>query len=175
MPPRPSMPSIPDIVAAMLWPAGRCNRKGLLLCALVLLALQVLAALAVYALELPHMSAPVLSVDALLLWMGTCAIAKRLHDLGRSAWAILWASLGVIAWSTVVAMAVIMTMGEQALAPDGVGLAIAAAGSSLPVLALTLWAHFARGEPGPNAYGPETDDTGFSPPRPGLRPADAIG
>ena len=158
--------AIASLLGAMIVPSGRCDRKGLLLCALLLLVLQVAAFAVIFALDIPHFSITALTLDAIFLWLGSCAIAKRLHDLGLSAWRMLWAALGVIVWATVVALAITWVMGADALAPDGVGLGLAALGSSLPVLAMTLWAHLARGTPGPNRFGPATDATGFSPPLP---------
>ena len=153
---------ITSALTAMLVTTGRCSRKGLLICALVLLTLQLAVAALMLGFGLAHDGLIGCLVAGVFLWLGTCAAGKRLHDLGISARRILWVALAVVAWSTVLAGVILFGFGEQALEHGGTGLTIAAIGTSVPVFAATIWLHLAPGMPGPNRYGIEPGDSGFS-------------
>lgn len=146
-------------------PRGRCDRKGLLLVALAMLGVEALAALLVMALGVPADSILLLAAKFACLWLATTVVIKRLHDLGLSAWRMLWAAIGVLAWSVMLGVVLVFTLDEAAMAPGGIGYLTAVAGTALPVFALTLWLHFARGERGANRFGAEPAGLGFSPPR----------
>lgn len=148
-------------LTAMLVTTGRCSRKGLLVCALVLLALQVVVFGVVSAFHVDVQSPAIYLLDAAFLWLGTCAVAKRLHDLGISARWILWAALAIVAWATALAAVLVLGLGITEVEPGSTAMIVAAVGTSLPVFALTLWLHLTPGVPGPNRYGIEPNDSGF--------------
>ena len=63
----------------------------------------------------------------------------------------------------------IVVYGDQILIPGSAGYVGTLTLNMLPILAATLWLHFAKGNSGANAYGPPPEATGFSPPPPGQR------
>lgn len=145
-------------------PRGRCDRKGLLMVAVALIAVEaVLAGMVVAAgIALDHPG--LVAVKLACLWAATAVVSKRLHDLGMPATRMLWALLGTVVWSTVLSLALMLWFGDAAMEPGMLGYNIAVGGATLPVLLLTLWLHFARGEVGPNRFGPEPSSIGFSHP-----------
>lgn len=143
-------------------PAGRCDRKGLLLAAILLLTAQVGMAVLVCAFDVPHDRPAMLTTSAALLWLSTTAVAKRLHDLSLSAWRILWAAVGIIVWSTLVGAVAVFGFGPESVEPGASGMAVVVLATMAPVFALTLWLHFKRGHVGANEYGPEPGHNGFS-------------
>lgn len=145
-------------------PRGRCDRKGLLVVALALVAVEMAVAGVVVATGIGLDHPGLLAVKLACLWLATAVVSKRLHDLGLPATRMLWAALGVVAWSTVLALAAMLTLGDAAMVPGMAGYNIAVGGTVLPVLASTLWLHFARGESGANRFGPEPMASGFSHP-----------
>jgi uncharacterized membrane protein YhaH (DUF805 family) len=168
-------PRLAAILLEACRPSGRCNRKALAELAVVLLVTQIAAALLLYRLGADELSPAALLTSAVLLWPTTTLGIKRLHDIGLSAWRLLWAVGGVIAWSTLVALVLVVTLGEDAVQPGGIGLFLAQALTTLPVLGLVLWLHFARGEPETNRYGPVPAGFGIAPdPRRGSRLAVAF-
>lgn len=168
------MSSAMRLVLSVFDPRGRCNRRGLLLIALALLAIQALTALAIW-LSGAALDAPVaIAIKLVFLWLAIAAAAKRLHDTGRSAWGILWSLLAIVAWSTVVAIALLLIMGDRMLVPGSGGFETHFALTMLPVLAATLWLHFAPGEPQPNRYGPSPSGNGIAAPLLRADPAPAL-
>ena len=150
------------LIAALLDPRGRCNRKGLFVAAVSMLGVEIatsgLALAAGYGLD-----APVLMPAKLVLFYAALAVAaQRLHDLGLSAWRMLWAAVALIAWSFAFTFGVMVYVPPENMAPGGSGFAIVLAGVGVPMLALLLWLHFAPGMAGPNRFGPVPDALGFS-------------
>lgn len=149
---------------ALADPRGRCDRKGLLMVALALIAVEAVVAGVVVAAGIGLDHPGLLAVKLACLWVATAVVSKRLHDLGMSATRMLWASLGVIVWSTVLALVSMFWFGDAGMEPGMAGYNLAVAGTALPVLMMTLWLHFARGEAGSNRFGPEPAVNGFSHP-----------
>lgn len=146
----------------LLTPSGRCDRRGLLIAALMLLTLQAAQVAAMIGLSVPHNHPFAVLSTGVLLWLSTTAVAKRLHDLSLSAWRILWAALGVVAWSVAVGVGVVAVFGAEGIEPGQAGYWTAILATMVPVLAMTLWLHFARGTPATNGYGPVPAGFGFS-------------
>lgn len=146
----------------LMTPAGRCDRRGLLVAALMLLAAQFAQAIAMAAMSVPQNHPLALTVTALILWFSTTAMAKRLHDLSLSAWRILWAALAIVAWSVIVGLALVLNFEPAAMEPGASGYWLAVAATMAPVLAMTLWLHLKPAQAGDNAYGPEPGENGFS-------------
>lgn len=143
-------------------PRGRVDRKGLLVLALALLALQALFAGALATGLLAVSSAPAILIKLAFLWVALVAASKRLHDLGRSAWWIAITLAAMIVWAVIAVLIVLPIYGQAMLVPGSDGYMVTLALNMLPILAATLWMHFAKGEPVDNRYGPAPDATGFS-------------
>ena len=113
-----------------------------------------------------------------LIYMGVCVYGKRLHDMGKSAWLILvpWIANIVLALVGVaMMMPTMMRMMEdpntadefesgnlspetlQALFTEGGAGGIVILLSVLVWLGFTLWVGLAKGDPGPNRFGPTPD------------------
>ncbi|MEZ5843948.1 MAG: DUF805 domain-containing protein [Hyphomicrobiaceae bacterium] len=146
----------------LLDPRGRIDRKGLLILAIALLALQAMFAAVLGAGLIDIHGAPAITIKLAFLWVAIVAASKRLHDLGRSAWWIAIAFVSMIVWGVVAVLAVFPVYGRDMLVPGSEGYVAALALNMVPILAATLWMHFARGETSDNRYGPVPDDTGFS-------------
>ena len=157
----PGLFKIPDLFD-IFDPRGRANRKGLVVLAAILLLAQACVYGGCY-LAGHQLQAPVSWViHSLLIWLGTAAISKRLHDLGISSWWMLWAAISLFVWTFVTSFAVVLTLGVAAAAPGSTGILIAMAVSFAPILGLTAWMHVALGAQGDNKFGPTPDASGFS-------------
>jgi uncharacterized membrane protein YhaH (DUF805 family) len=146
-------------------PRGRCDRKGFLIAATLLLSAQGLVALGLWLCGLGLDGWIGLAANLGFCWLGYAAVSKRLHDLGRSGW---WFAAGAIAWlaaSMVFAVGVAVAAGPAQLAPGTPTHHAVFAGMLLPILAALVWLHMAAGERAANRYGPVPADFGFS--RPG--------
>jgi uncharacterized membrane protein YhaH (DUF805 family) len=134
------------LLALLLDPRGRISRQDMLVAATIMLAVDV------------GMSAVATGyfgyvAKALAYWIGGVAIVKRLHDVGRSGW---WMAAGMAAfcmWSAALGVAIALTIGFESLQPGGIGYVSLLAALIIPALAVTLWLHFAAGEPGMNRFG----------------------
>ena len=153
---------IPRLPHMLFDPRGRIDRKGLLLLAVALLALQAVFAVALATGMMDIHGAPALIIKTTFLWIAIVAASKRLHDLGRSAWWIAIAFVSMIVWGIVAVLAVYPVFGRDMLVPGSAGYVAALALNMVPILAATLWMHFARGETVENRFGPAPDVTGFS-------------
>lgn len=153
------------LLFSLIDPRGRCNRKGLLVAALVLLAVEIAAVVVVWLSQMPVDHPALLVTKAALMWVAIAAACQRLHDLGRSAWLILPAMLGLLAWSFAAALATVVTFGPDAAVPGTFGFWLVFAAVSAPMLAALLWLHFAPGQPHANNYGPQPDGLGFAGPQ----------
>ncbi len=144
-PPLPTPPQ-PRITRKPGW-AGRSDRKeywttvGVIIAAAVVLALL-----------------PFKSTAAVLTVAWTYAYARRLHDLGRSAWLQLWLWLAQVA----MVVAAFVVLGPQALLTSpsppnaegpfvAFGLVLFAA--LLLQVVFTVWLGLRAGSPAPNRYG----------------------
>ena len=160
------------IAVDMLSPAGRCNRKGFLSVATVLLGTQIGTASLMFASGAAHEGPLGMMLNTVFLWLGIAATSKRLHDIDRSAWSILGAAFALVAWTVVLGIALILVLGTEALEPGGPGYWASLAGIMAPLLGLTLWLHFAQGTAGANRFGDEPSELGFS--MPAKRPSSVL-
>lgn len=146
----------------MFDPRGRCNRKGLVIAAAVMLSVEVIVALGLWTSGRRLDDPAVLPLKAAMVYLAISAAAQRLHDLGRSAWVIVWALLGLIGWSVVLAVAVMLNLPPEQLAPGETGHMIVFAGVAVPLVAALLWLHFAPGMTCANRFGPVPKELGFA-------------
>lgn len=158
------MPRLLQLVLSLLDPRGRCNRKGLLIIASAMLGVELSLLGAFWAFDLSLVGAPASALKLLFCWLAITACSKRLHDLGRSAWNLAWALPVTIFWTLAIALAFAFGLGIESLMPRSPWYPLAIGASMLPVVSATLWLHLARGNPGPNRFGPEPDGVGFSGP-----------
>lgn len=147
---------------ALLDPRGRCNRKGLLVAAMILLAVEALAGLGLLVSGRGLLDPIALAVKGIVLWAAIAAAAQRLHDIGRTAWMLLWGMLAWIALAFVAGIAVALVLPPEKLAIGQPGFLVVLAATTLPAMAALLWLHLAAGEPRANRYGPMPDGLGFS-------------
>jgi uncharacterized membrane protein YhaH (DUF805 family) len=155
-------------------PAGRCDRQGFFVVAVGLIALQILAALVFWALGLRLDGAAFLLINAPLIWAGSMAAIKRLHDVGLPAWWIPLAFTGWVAGSLAINLTIALGVGPSVMAAavaDKTALYwVVFAVTALPALGGLLWLHAAPGAAGDNRFGAPPDATGFSP----VRDADEV-
>jgi uncharacterized membrane protein YhaH (DUF805 family) len=147
-------------------PRGRANRKGLIILALIMLLAQACVHGGCYLAGHQLQGPASWVIHSLLMWLGIVAVSKRLHDLGISAWWLLWGMIGMTIWSVIVSVAVYMTFGMEAATPGGPAIEVAMLAMFAPLIALTIWMHFALGAQGDNKFGPTPDASGFSKPYP---------
>ena len=158
------MPHPPASVLQAFDPRGRCNRKGLLLAAAILLTLQVAVGLALWVAGFDLASPVLLPLDVAFCWAAFALISKRLHDLGRSAW---WIPAIVLIWLAAIislAGAIVLSGDPDMLAPGTTSYWITFAAMLMPLLVAALWLHSAKGHAGDNRFGPEPTAHGFSMP-----------
>jgi uncharacterized membrane protein YhaH (DUF805 family) len=154
----------PASVLQALDPRGRCNRKGLLLAAGVLLTAQAAIAVALWGTGLDLTNGIAMVANATFCWIGFALISKRLHDLGRSSW---WIAGAVLVWLVAIiclAGAIALIGDPDLLALDTTSYWLTLAAMLLPLLVAALWLHTARGDEGSNSFGPEPAEQGFSMP-----------
>jgi uncharacterized membrane protein YhaH (DUF805 family) len=106
--------------------SGRCNRRGLLVIAVVLLALQLLLATIVWLAGVPGSHPFVQLLQFVFFWLSLAAAAKRLHDCGLSAWWLLAGALGLMGCCFIVTIAAVALLGPMTLAPGNLGFIVAA-------------------------------------------------
>jgi uncharacterized membrane protein YhaH (DUF805 family) len=106
-------------------------------------------------------------IGFLLFWPQICIHAKRLHDMGKSAWLMLAPFVAsivciILAFTTGgMAMLGAASMNEQGDDSAAIGSAMAGLGAALGFmgvglligLAFLLWVGLSRGESGPNRFG----------------------
>ena len=131
-------------------PRGRCDRTEFIWATVMVVAAQVAFALGLWATNASFMGWRGVVANLVLGWLAWAAIAKRLHDLGRSS---RWMLGGVLAW-VVGAIAVALIAGSLTFAMGTTGFGATLAALMLPPLGLALWLHLAEGEPVANRYGP---------------------
>jgi len=144
--------------------SGRCNRRGLLVIAVVLLALQLLLATIVWLAGVPGSHPFVQLLQFVFFWLSLAAAAKRLHDCGLSAWWLLAGALGLMGCCFIVTIAAVALLGPMTLAPGNLGFIVAIAVTMALGVAMTTWLHLMPGMARDNLYGPTPDESGFSRP-----------
>ena len=147
-------------------PRGRSDRTEFIWAAITLIAAQLAFALGLWVTNASFMGWRGLVANLVFGWLTCAAIAKRLHDIGRSVW---WMLGGILAWlavAIVVALIVALVAGPQALETGTRGFWATFAALMAPPFGLAMWLHLAEGEPAANRYGPASAHSGA-----GLQPA----
>jgi uncharacterized membrane protein YhaH (DUF805 family) len=158
------MSNVPAFALQLFDPRGRCNRKGLLIVAGLLLGVELIAGLALWATEARLDGTAALALKLIFCWLALAAGSKRLHDMNLSAWWMLAAVGATIVWTMLLSLALALAIGVEVLQPTSSWYWGMLAGTTLPVFCATLWLHFARGAGGANRFGPEPAGLGFSGP-----------
>lgn len=145
-------------------PRGRCNRKALLGIAIALLSVQALAFLlhSFASQQIVHLCAS--AIELICLWIATSAAIKRLHDLGYSGWWVPGSILALFTWMLIASFVCFLTLGSSVARVGSPEFLVYAAAAMVWPIAATIWLHFAKGQEGPNRYGPEPDETGLATP-----------
>lgn len=158
------MQNVVPFIAQMLDPRGRCNRMALLYWAGGVLIVQVLLVGVLLAVDADPRHPLVQVMNVAFLWMAFSATAKRLHDIGSSAW---WALGFFLLWMIgclAIGVAVFFTFGPEAMDP-GTTVYFAMLGLfGAPVLFALVWLHAKPGEAGANRFGLEPYGAGVSGP-----------
>ena len=155
---------VQTIVATFFDPRGRCDRRGLLVIASVLLTLQVAAFGLSFAGFLPRGSLAGTALDLIVVWSAFVGTSKRLHDVGLPVWWVGAAFAAVVTSTIVLTILLMCFLPDAAFEVGGTGYIVVLAGNMLPVFGLCLWMHCVRGERRDNHFGPEPDASGFSHP-----------
>ena len=160
-----------ELVCHMADPRGRCNRKGLLIVAGLLLGVEIVVGALLWAAGADLEGGLVLTLKAVCVWLAICAGSKRLHDMNLRAWWMLGTLALTTLWTLILVVALFVTVGETAMEPGTAWYMLALAGSATPILGATLWLHFRKGEPGLNRFGSEPKGLGFAGPVIDVQPA----
>lgn len=152
------MPLASALAVHLVDPRGRSSRRDFLLAAIGLFGLQLAFFALVWSLHGTIEGMTVLPANLAFCWMAFCAISRRLHDLGRSAWLMPLAASAWIAAGLAVALAIALVAGPRAVRPGSAGFWITFAILLVPPLVTALWLHTAEGQGESNRYGPPSDD-----------------
>jgi uncharacterized membrane protein YhaH (DUF805 family) len=153
-----------QIALQLVGPRGRCDRRGFLIAATLLLSAQGLVALGLWLSGVGFDGWGVHGTSLAFCWLGYAAVSKRLHDMGHSGW---WFATGLVGWfagSFVFAVTVALAAGTEALAPGTPTHHALFAFMLLPLVAGLLWLHMAAGDRAHNQFGPVPTVLGFSTP-----------
>lgn len=153
-----------DFFNAMLDPRGRMSRSGFLMASLVIMGLEILGSLLIFKGGIAPDSYFIGGLKIIMLWLCFTSLAKRLHDVGYSAWWLAAAVMALAAWVAAFVSAFIAIAGLEALRPGMVGSYALYAGAMMPALGLLFWLQLAQGEARANAFGVEPDGRGFGAP-----------
>ena len=145
-------------------PRGRCTRRGLLLLAVVMLTVEGMLAGLILLGGIELQASLRHSAEVGLLWTAFAGASKRLHDCGHTAWWFLAGFVAVMVWCFVLTLTLVVTLGPEAMDPEGTWFIAALVASFLPVVAAALWLHLMPGVPAENAYGLAPGVNGFSRP-----------
>ena len=151
-----------QLLTAATNPFGRCNRTGLWRITCILLAAQILIGLGIW-LTGSSFTGPLAFVCKLgFVWVGFCALSKRLHDIGLSAWWVPAVFVLMLAWTIIQTFVMLALFGAQMLVLTGPVFWLSAASTVTPAIATAIWLHCANGEEHSNRYGPPPSELGFS-------------
>lgn len=151
-----------SLALSLLDPRGRCNRKGLIIAAAILLALEFAVAFILWQSGAPLDSPLAIALKMVMLYMAVVAAVLRLHDTGRSAWWMLWSFAGLLVWAIVLAIAAASFFTIDQMQLGGPGFGVVFTGLVIPMFAALMWLHCAPGQGSANRFGPSPTGWGFS-------------
>jgi uncharacterized membrane protein YhaH (DUF805 family) len=146
-------PSV-QFVLQLADPRGRYDRTDFIWAAVTLMAAQFAFAAGLWVTNASFMGWRGLAANAVFIWLGYCAISKRLHDLGHGSWWLLGRVLAWLAGAIAVALVIALVAGPSALQTGSTSFWATFAALMLPPAGLALWLHLAAGNPATNRYGP---------------------
>lgn len=152
------------LIASFVDPRGRCDRRGMLLAALLMLAIEVIAGLGIWLTARGPDDPALIPFKAVVFYLAFVASSQRLHDLGHSAWRIVWAMGAVVVWATVLSVAAMIRLPPESIRPGESGFLLVFLGTATPLLGMLAWLHLKRGQSGPNRYAPAPGPLGFARP-----------
>jgi len=148
-------------------PRGRADRSDMLVSAGIVLAIE--GALALIG-PAEGFEAATWCAKACSLWIGIAAIAKRLRDLGRSAWLMTAACGALCIWTAGLTFVFLLVLGPSSLQQGSLGMTVLLGLVMLPAIGAALWLHLAAGVTEPNRSGRAEGGSA-----PALDPAQAAG
>jgi uncharacterized membrane protein YhaH (DUF805 family) len=161
----------------LLDPRGRCDRHGFLVLAIALIVTQLVLMGGLWLVGQPTDGLAFWVFNLPILWVGSMAAVKRMHDIGRCGWLILAAFAFWFVASFAFALIVTMIVGPAAMlaaeATKSAAWWVMFAAIVVPAFGGLVWLHATPGEPTANRFGPVPDETGFtrSPTATGAHPA----
>jgi len=141
------MTHVAALAMLVLDPRGRIGRRDLLLAASAVLGIELL-------LIAPSNEMIALLAKSFALWIGSAAIIKRLHDMGRSGWWLPASIGGLCMWTALLALGLMLLAGSDAFIPGKAGYVALSGLIMLPVIGLSLWLHLTEGDTASNRFGP---------------------
>lgn len=146
---------------AVIDPRGRISRKGFLAASLVIMGVEIFGSLLIFKGGVAPDSYLITGLKLLVVWLCVAVLAKRLHDLGYSAWWLVAAGAAQAAWTAVFVTAFIAVAGLERIQPGMIWSYALYAGAMMPALGFLLWLQLAPGEPRNNPFGVEPQGLGF--------------
>jgi uncharacterized membrane protein YhaH (DUF805 family) len=150
------------LISSFIDPRGRCDRRGMLLAALLMLAIESITALGLWLSARGPDDPALMPIKAVVFYLAFVASSQRLHDLGLSAWRIAWAMSGVVAWAMALSVTAMIQLPPDSMRPGEHGFFLVFLGTALPLMVMLAWLHLKRGQSGPNQYGPAPGPLGFA-------------
>jgi len=141
------MSAAPRLAVLLFDPGGRVARGEFLFLAAAAVSLAAASAVS------PSSGSLTSAASGIALWIAYAAVAKRLHDLDRSAWWAIAAAGALCMWTALLAMLFLLMLGVDGLAAGSGGMAALTGLVGLPAIGFLLWLHGAAGAPHVNRYG----------------------
>jgi len=151
-----------EVMRAGFDPRGRCNRKGLLYLAVILLTVQVGLGVLVLRGVLEQDGPLLLAMKIVFFWTAYVGASKRLHDTGRRAWWIAGGFLALAVWTIIATVGALIVFDTNELVPGARVHSTIVMSTIVPAFAALLWLHCRKGMTGPNRFGPQPGQSGFS-------------
>ena len=135
------MISAAQIIRMLFDPRGRADRIEMLVAAGVVLGLEVVSALFVGAEGLLAFV-----MKTLAIWIGVAVTAKRLRDMGFSAWWLAGGAAVLCIWTAFLAFGFLIFVGPAELGQGSFGMLAFLGLLMMPTIGAALWLHLAEGE-----------------------------